>query len=794
MKERLCMLRDELLMTQPKICIERAQIVTRCYQEMEQYPAIMKRALALSSVLREMTIYIKEGELIVGNQASAPRAAPLFPEYAYEFILEELDNFEKRESDRFTISEENKAVLRKILPWWRGKTLHDRAFAIQSEEVLRDRKVGVLNWEGNVSSGEGHIIPDYDTVLQFGFAGLLQRVNGLLEALKLTEPSDLEKLTFYRACKAVLEGCIDYILRFEKLALDTAQACSDPDRKRELLTIANNCKALSVRAPQTLYEALQCVWFVHVILHIESNGHSISLGRFDQYLYPFYARDLAAGILTEEMAKEYIGCFYLKCFGNIKLRPWGNTRTQMGYPTYQNICLAGQTIDGKDATNPLSYLCLETLAETRLPEPNVYIRMHPRLPQDFLRKAIKVVKMGFGMPAFVNDEVVIPSLIRRGVAKEDAYNYSTLGCTEVQVPGKWCYRPNGKSKINLLKILQLVLDGGRDRNSGLKVIDGIKRLEDCKDIEEIMEGYRKVLHYYMKLHVIADNINEMAMNDLVPDAFCSLLVQDCLGRGKAIKEGGVVYDIISGTLVGIPNVANALYALKRVVFDQGLVTIPELRSALDSNFAGVEGERIRQLLLNAAEKFGNDDDEVDYYAKRISDYFADEIYNYKTMRYGKGPIGCCYTSSAVTITANISCGAAVGATPDGRKAGEPTADGISPSRGTSHAGPTAVLKSVSKLSTELFTGGLTLNMRFDPRSIDTEEGEQKFAAFLRTFCSLKCWHIQFNMVSSEVLRDAQVHPELYQDLIVRVAGYSALYTSLSPELQNDIINRTEFGL
>lgn len=794
MKERLNMLRDEMLSAQPIICIERAQIVTRCYKELEQYPTIIKRALSLSTVLREMTIYIRESELIVGNQAVTPRAAPIFPEYAYDFILKELDDFENRENDRYTISEKNKTVLRELLPWWRGRTLRDRALAIQSEQAMHDRKIGVLGWEGNVSSGEGHIIPDYETVLELGFAGLLQRVKGLLDHLTLAEPSDLEKLTFYRACKAVLEGCIDYIKRFEKLAVEQAQTCTDPVRRQELLSIEKNCRALTVSAPRTLYEALQCVWFVHVILHIESNGHSLSLGRFDQYLYPFYARDIASGILTEDLAKEYIGCFYLKCFGNNKLRSWGNTCTQLGYPTYQNICLAGQTSDGKDATNPLSYLCLEMLSEIRLPEPNVYVRMHPNLPQDFLRKAVKVVKQGFGMPAFVNDEVIIPSLMRRGVTKEDAYNYSTMGCTEVQVPGKWGYRANGKSKLNLLKILQIVLDGGIDRKSGMTVIKGIRKMEDCDDIEELMESYHKSIRYYMDLHVITDNLNEIAMNDMVPDAFCSLLMQDCLARGKAIKEGGVIYDMISGTLVGIPNVGNAVYAIKRVVFDQKLVTLPELRNALETNFEGIDGERIRQLLINSAEKFGNDDDEVDEFTKRISDYFVDEIYNYKTMRYSKGPIGCCYTSSTVTITANISCGAAVGATPDGRKAGEPTADGISPARGTLHSGPTAVIKSIGKLSTELFTGGQLLNMRFDPRTIETDEEEQKFSDFLRTFGSLRCWHIQLNMVSNKVLRDAQVHPELYQDLIVRVAGYSALYTSLSRELQDDIIKRTEFGV
>ncbi|MDK2937396.1 MAG: hypothetical protein PWP52_952 [Bacteroidales bacterium] len=484
------------------------------------------------------------------------------------------------------------------------------------------------------------------------------------------------------------------------------------------------------------------------------------MGRTDQYLYPFMKKDINDGLINKEQVHELIGCFFIKVFSNNKLRSESTTRTQLGYPTYQNICLGGQTIDGKDATNSLTDIFLDMLAKIRLPEPNVYIRLYPGTTEEFLKKAIKVVKLGFGMPAFVNDQVIIPSLIRFGVTKEDAYNYSTIGCTEVQVPGKWSYRPNGKSKINLLKILQIAIDGGVDIPSGITVLKGLRPMEQCADINEIMDNYRKVLEYYTDLHVIADNMNEMAMNALVPDAFCSLLMQDCLGRGKAIKEGGVVYDIISGTLIGIANVGNALYAIKRVVFDKGLISFKELREALNSDFKCEKGEVIRQLLLNAAEKFGNDCDEVDNFVKVTSDYFVHRIPNYKTMLEGKGPIGCCYTSSTVTITANIPCDAVVGATSDGRKAGEPTADGISPSRGTIKNGPTAVLKSVGKLSTELFSGGQLLNMRVDPKTIESPEAEKKLGSLLRGFGDLKCWHVQFNMVSNETLRDAQNHPEI----------------------------------
>lgn len=548
------------------------------------------------------------------------------------------------------------------------------------------------------------------------------------------------------------------------------------------------------RAPETFFEALQCVWFVQVILHIETNGHSLSFGRFDQYMNPFLQKDLKEGRITMEEAEEMLGCFYLKIYSNNKLRSWSNTLTQMGSPTYQNICLGGQKADKTDAVNEMSWLCLEMLDEIRLPEPTMYIRVHENISEAFLKRAVKIVKQGVGMPAFVNDQTIIPALERRGVTKEDSWNYSTMGCTEVQVPGKWGYRANGKSKINLLKILEIVLNGGKDPRSGKQVFTDMKPLEEYTSIEELKQAYKRAIEYYMRLHVIADNVNELAMTQMTPDAFCSLLMQDCLGRGKAIKEGGTIYDIVSGTLVGIPNVGNAVYAIKKNVFDEKRMTAAELKEALDNNFAGEKGEVIRKYLLERTEKYGNDEEEVDELTNELANYYVDQIYHYKTLREGKGPIGCCYTSSTVTITANIPSGAIVGASADGRKEGMPTADGISPSTGTMKKGLTAMFQSVGTLNTELFTGGQLLNVRINPSTLKTEEDEDKFIQILKAAGDLHCWHSQYNVVSNETLRDAQKHPENYQDLMVRVAGYNALFTSLNQELQEDIIARTQMDL
>ena len=794
MRELFFKLRDKLLNTTPKICIERAKIVTEAYKKYDAYPNIEKRAMALADVLRNMTIYIEEEQLLAGNQASSNRAAPLFPEYAFAYILDELDDLEKRSSDKFTITEENKKVLREILPWWEGKTLKDRAIAMQPQEVLDDRVTGVLGWQGNVSTGEGHIVPDYDMVVRLGFAGLRDKIQKHIDELDLSKPQDLEKLTFYRACKAIIDGCLDYIKRYCILAEEQAEQCKDAARKEELLGISERCQALLERAPETFFEALQCVWFVQVILHIETNGHSLSFGRFDQYMNTFLQKDLKEGRITMEEAEEMLGCFYLKIYSNNKLRSWSNTLTQMGSPTYQNICLGGQKADKTDAVNEMSWLCLEMLDEIRLPEPTMYIRVHENISEAFLKRAVKIVKQGVGMPAFVNDQTIIPALERRGVTKEDSWNYSTMGCTEVQVPGKWGYRANGKSKINLLKILEIVLNGGKDPRSGKQVFTDMKPLEEYTSIEELKQAYKRAIEYYMRLHVIADNVNELAMTQMTPDAFCSLLMQDCLGRGKAIKEGGTIYDMVSGTLVGIPNVGNAVYAIKKNVFDEKRMTAAELKEALDTDFAGEKGKVIRKYLLERTEKYGNDEKEVDKLTNELANYYVNQIYHYKTLREGKGPIGCCYTSSTVTITANIPSGAIVGASADGRKKGMPTADGISPSTGTMKKGLTAMFQSVGTLNTELFTGGQLLNVRINPSTLKTEEDEDKFIQILKAAGNLHCWHSQYNVVSNETLRDAQKHPENYQDLMVRVAGYNALFTSLNQELQEDIIARTQMDL
>lgn len=789
---RIEKMRSSLLELSPRVCTERARIVTRIFSENEEKPMIIRRALSFAATLQEMSIYIEPDQLLLGNQASSPRSAPLCPEYSYEWILRELDDFANRPADVFYISEEDKALLREILPYWQGKTLQQRAMSMQHPNVLNDMDVKVLGFEGNVTAGEGHYVIDYFTVVNDGIPAILQRVEDKLASLDYAEPSELRKMNFYKASAITLRALLDYIKRYEVLALEQADACPDSARKEELSLMAANCASLLKGAPTTFYEALQLVNFVNTALHIETNGHSISFGRMDQYLYPFYKKDLQAGLLDTSRAEELVCCFYLKVFSNNKIRPWSHSRFQAGYPTYQNIALAGSDENGNDETNSLSFLLLNALRHTRLADPNVYIRVHKNIDREFLIQALEVVRLGFGIPAFVGDKVITRALMRQGVTLEDAFDYSTMGCTEVLVPGKWGYRVNGKSKVNMLKILELFLYGGTDMRTGKKALDFVKDPCSYQTFDELMEGFYKVLDYYIRLHIIADNINDLAMEEMVPDAFTSVLTQDCLNRGKTLKEGGAVYDIISGVLVGLANMCDALFAIKTVVFEKGIFTLERVLEAAKANYEGSENQRIRAALLNLSNKYGNDEEDVDRFTAAVTDHIYDEIERYKNMRDGTESVGAHYTSSTVGTSSNMPCGSICIASLDGRYAFEPTNDGMSPSNFVVKNGPTGVINSVTKLSTYKIMGGQLLNMRINPTLMRTREQLEKVASLIFALFEREGWHVQFNVVDNKILRDAQQNPANYRDLVVRVAGYSALFNSLDKITQDDIISRQEY--
>ncbi len=791
----LAAMKDELIRAKPTICTERAKIYTDVYKNNEHKPLIIRRAIALYETLTKMTVFIGENELIVGNQASKPRSAPIFPEYAVNWIIKELDEFDKRPGDAFYLTEQDKQDLREMVPYWQGKTMLDKGYAYMTEEMYRVHETGLIRAEGNLTSGDAHIAVNFGKILKLGLNGYLDLVNENAAALDFTNVEDLKRKQFYDSVRISLDGLKKFIKRYAALAGEKALSESCGERKSELEKIQSVCNNISEKVPDTFYEAAQLTYFIQLVLQIESNGHSVSLGRLDQYLYPFYIKDIKNWTLTEEFASVLLKNFWCRLYSIHKIRSWSHTRYSAGSPLYQNVTIGGQTAEGKDAVNELSYLILKSVGEMQLTQPNLSVRYHKDIDKDFLKECLKVIEKGFGMPAFNNDEIVIPSLIKLGVEKDDAYNYSAIGCIEIAVPGKWGYRCTGMSFLNFMRVFLAALNDGKDLRSGETFQKGNGNFVDFESFDDVMKAWKIQIEYYAKATVMIDTAVDLAIEENVQDILCSAFVDDCIARGKTIKEGGSKYDFVSGLQVGIANLGNSLAAIKKLVFEENKISKQDLIKVMNNNFEGIEGEKIRQVLLNYAPKYGNDDDYVDELIKEAYTYFIDEIEKYHTTRYGRGPIGCRYYAGTSSISANVPSGAVVTATPDGRKAGTPLAEGCSPSSGTDLMGPTAVFKSVAKLPTNRILGGVLLNQKLSPATIRPEANKRKLISILDTFFTdLKGWHVQYNIVDRETLLKAKADPENYRNLVVRIAGYSAFFTVLSPDTQDDIIARTEHTL
>ncbi|MHC1750600.1 MAG: formate C-acetyltransferase/glycerol dehydratase family glycyl radical enzyme [Cellulosilyticaceae bacterium] len=788
---RMKSFREALLNAKPQVCVERAMITTKVYRENQNQPLAIKRALMLKNILEKMTIFIEPQTMIAGNQASTNRSAPIFPEYAMKWVIDELDEFEKRDGDVFYITEENKQKLREIAPYWEHNTLFDKGLAAFPPHSKQYYDLGIIKSEGNITSGDAHCAVDYGKMLQVGLKDYERRTKEKLDSLDLTDYKNIQKSYFYRAILIVIEGIKEFANRYAVLAENMAEKESDERRKVELFEMSRILHKVPYEPAESFKEAVQSLWLVHLVLQIESNGHSLSYGRMDQYLNPYYEEDLKNGVMTEEAACELMCNLWLKTYTINKIRSWSHTQFSAGSPLYQNVTVAGQTTEGKDATNKMSWLILKSVAKCHLTQPNLTVRYHRGLTQSFMQECIQVVKCGFGMPAFNDDEVIIPSFIEKGVKPEDAYNYSAIGCVETAVPGKWGYRCTGMSFLNFPKALLIAMNDGVDPSSGTKLCEGIGHFKDFDQFDQVLDCWDKVIREMCRQCTIIDATCDMVLEQDTADILCSTLTDDCIERGLNIKEGGAVYDFISGLQVGIANLADSLAAMKKVVFEERQVTPAELWNALQVDFQGEENEKIRELLENAP-KYGNDDDYVDQLVADAYSVYIDEMKKYHNTRFGRGPIGGTYYAGTSSISANVPQGAGTLATPDGRKAGEPLAEGCSPSHAADKNGPTAVFKSVSKLPTKEITGGVLLNQKVTPQMLEKEENKEKLIMLLRTFFNrLHGYHVQFNVVSKELLLDAQKHPEKHRDLIVRVAGYSAFFNVLSKKTQDDIIERTE---
>jgi pyruvate formate-lyase/glycerol dehydratase family glycyl radical enzyme len=786
---RVQKVRKELMSVIPAICTERALLITESYRQSDGEPYVLRKAKALKKILANMSIYIEDAQLIVGNQASQNRAAPIFPEYSIDWVIDELDSFDKRSGDVFAISEDSKEKLRGIQSFWRGKTHQEEVYASMSDINMKAQKQNVIHRGGISMSGDGHIIPNHEVVLEKGFRGIQMEAKAHLNDPNISD----DQKDFYQAAIIALEAAINFARRYADLAENMAFNEEDEVRKKELEHISVINRRIMEGRAQSFHEALQVVYYCHLIMMIETNGHSFSFGRFDQYCYLYFKKDVEAGVLTNDEALELTALFFIKMNTLNKVRPWDHTEFGVGYPLYSNLMVGGMKADGSDGTNELSYIALRAMDLNRLPEPNLSTRFWAGSPRSLLEESARLIREGFGMPSLFVDETVIPSLESLGLPQEVARDYASMGCVEVAIPGRWGHRATGMTYMNFGKILELVLNNGMDPVSGIQLIS--VNGKPGRDVEflsydDIWQAWKKFLKYYTDLAVESDRICDSSLKKHDSDPFASSLINHSIDRGKTLKNGGGEFDFVSQSNIGTSIIGDALAVIKKLVFEDQVVTFDELRNALDLNWEGEENQRIRKLAL-AVPKFGNDDDYVDEMVANVYTSYLDLLPEYHNERFGSGPIGCGYTMSTSNISSYVPSGMDVGATPDGRFAGDPLNEGASPCLGADKLGPTAVAKSVSKLPNKRMAGGQLLNMKFAPGVMEGDDNLNKFVSFIEANRILGNFHMQFNIVDSEELRDAKLNPEKHQDLMVRVAGYCALFTSLIPPVQDAIIARTE---
>jgi len=764
----------------PAICPERAKLITESYKETAALPIHLRRAKAFERILTGMSIFIEDDELIVGNQCSKPRSTPIFPEFSCQWLEDELDRLAKREADVFLISEETKSILRdEVFPYWAGKTNQEYATSLMTSEALAAQAAGVFTVGNYYFNGVGHISVDYAKVLEYGLEGIIAEAETAKDGLATASAADMQKKQFLDAVVISNRAVINFANRFASEA-EALAASANPERKAELLEIARICRKVPAKPAENLQEALQSFWFIQLTIQIESNGHSISPMRMDQYLLPYYEASKAE--MGAEKVQELFDLLWIKMAGINKVRDEGSTAAFGGYPMFQNLIVGGVDRHGNDATNELSLIIMQASANTALYAPSLSVRIHENTPMVFWKKAAEVARLGLGVPAWYNDRVVIPALLSRGLSLEDARDYGIIGCVEPQVGGKtegW----HDAAFFNMSKVLELALNNGFDPIGKTQIGPETGTVEDFKTFDDVMAAYQKQMEYCVELLCHSDNAVDLAHAKNVPLPFLSSMVEDCIGRGKSVQEGGAIYNFTGPQGVGVANVGDSLAAIKKFCFEEKMISLPKLKEAMDKDYEGAED--LRQMLLNRGPKYGNDDDYADEIAVKATDIYCAEVVKYSN------PRGGVFQPGLYPVSANVPLGAIVAATPDGRKCGKPLADGVSPQGGFDKSGPTATVCSVAKLDHVMASNGTLLNQKFQPESLAGDKGLERLIAVTDTFFKRGGFHVQYNVVSRELLEDAQARPEEYKGLVVRVAGYSAFFTVLDKAIQDDIINRTE---
>jgi pyruvate formate-lyase/glycerol dehydratase family glycyl radical enzyme len=779
-------LRERVTHATSHICIERARYVTESYKETEGMPTVIRRAKALDKILQSISVYILDDELIVGHQSSMQRSAPLFPEFAVDWVNNEIETFETRNQDKFVATPEVIKEFREtVYPYWHGKTVYDRIRSLVREDVTLQRyDANVFSLGLHEDGGLGHVLLNYDKVLKHGLEGIRKECVDQMAALRLYDPESINKKLFYEACIITIDACIMFARRYAAKAKELAGREQDLRRKEELLRIAEICHKVPEKPSDSFYEALQSMWFIQLIPQINDNAVSITVGRFDQFVYPYYANDLEKMVMTKARAQELLDAFWVKFTEPIKVYREEDARIHAGYPMGQNLVIGGISGEGLDSTNDLSYRCIEAHCHMLLMQPNFSVRLHNRTPDQFLIRIVEAIRKGNGMPQIMNDEAFIPAIANIGVPLADAREYAPVGCVENTPRDTWG-RCNG-GYYNLTKVVELALSNGKCRTSGKQV--GLKTGDPrlFKTFKEVESAFEKQIQYTTDLVVEMNNIVDMVHAEMVPVPIISLFVDDCVAKGKDATWGGAKYNWTAPLTIGIANSGDSLYAIKKAVFEDKTFSMAEVIDALDSNYAGKE--EMRLYLRNKIDKFGNDNPEVDKWVRYTTNKNFDSYEGRTTYRGGP------FVGSMVPVASYVAFGYTTGATPDGRKAGEPLADGISPSNGVDRKGPTAVMKSVAMIDHLRCPNGVIFNQKFSPGPISTPEGMKKFASLIRTYVMLGGGHIQFNIIDADTLKKAQKKPKDYQSLVVRVAGYSAFFNELCKDVQDSIITRTEHQL
>lgn len=762
--DRIQRMKDNLFKEKRQISLERALLYTESYQQTEGEPTIIRRAKAVAHILTNAAISIREGELLVGNRTVRPRSGIVSPEMDPYWILEEMDTIATRPQDQFEFTEADKEVYRqKLYPYWKGRSMKDFINGQLTDEVKTALKDEVFKLN-QTDKGQGHIIMDFPAILSDG-------VGYYIETLKAKAASEPDN-AFFKAGLIIFQGMQDHFLRYAELAEEMSRLETESTRQQELATIAAMCRKLSVEKPDSFYEALQLLWMTSIVGQYESNASSLSLGRMDQYMYPFYQNSLNKGI-SQAFMYEVLGDFYIKTNDVVLLRSESSAKCFAGFPTGYTVVLGGLDEYGNASVNPLSYIMLDLYHEVLLPQPNLSVRMNELIPRRFLLKTCETIRLGTGIPQLFNDEVCVPAFLSKGVSLDDARDYATVGCVETSIPGR-TYGLHDIALFNLLRIMEL----------------SMYQLKDKRDVtyDELFEMIKTKIAYYVELVAKGSDIVDLGHRQYAPTPFLSVLIQDCLEKGKDVTEGGARYNFSGVQGIGEANLSDSLYVIKKLVFENHEMSFSELVEAMAANYTG-KYQALQKHVIQDFEKYGNDNDEIDIIAAQLFRHYAKELEKYTNVRGGQ------FIAGAYTVSAHIPLGEAVGATPDGRKAREQLADGgLSPMVGRDHLGPTAVLKSVSKLDNYLTVNGSLLNLKFQPNTLKGQQGLNKFADFLMAYTKLKIQHVQFNVQSKATLLEAQKHPEKYTGLLVRVAGYSAFFVDLNKQIQDDIIARVEHEL